>query len=121
MATMNTIQVNELPACDFCGAPAPFDDRTTKGPWANMCKKHQEEYGFSIGTKRVLIRKRKATRTFDKVPTATFEITMAIMSEAKMPKVSCPWCGQKRTCEMDANYLVTCESCGKPYRISSPI
>jgi len=121
MAAMKTIQVHEYPKCDFCGAPAEYDDKTTKGPWANMCAKHQEEYGFSIGTKRVLIKKRKATRTFDKVPTATFKLTRAIMFDEVMPKVKCPWCGQKRTCEMDANYLVTCESCEKPYRISSPI
>lgn len=117
---MNRIQVKELPKCDFCGKPAPYDDKTTRGPWANMCRNCWKLYGFGIGSKRELIEKKKPTKTiadFDTFPPVA-EVPMSMDS---VVTVKCPWCGQKRRVETDANYLVTCEGCGKPYRLRSEV
>lgn len=116
MSDMTKIQVHEFPKCDFCGEPAPFDDKTTRGPWANMCKKHQRAYGFSIGSERELIVKKAPVKDFKEVPVVQLPLSMKSVLTAK-----CPWCGQKRRVEPDANYLVTCESCEKPYRLRSAI
>jgi uncharacterized Zn-finger protein len=34
-------------------------------------------------------------------------------------EVQCPYCGGPRTVEIDANYVVTCDNCGRKYRIVS--
>jgi len=34
-------------------------------------------------------------------------------------EVQCPHCGESRTVELDANYVVTCENCGNKYRVVS--
>lgn len=43
----------KLPLCDFCSmhgleTPAPYDGKTTQGPWGNMCDLHLKEYGFPV-------------------------------------------------------------------------
>lgn len=46
----------DLPACDICGKPAPFDLPTSgSGRWANLCPDHGPEFGAqtSIGFERV--------------------------------------------------------------------
>ena len=134
MSDMTTIQVHELPDCDFCGEPAPFDDKTTKGPWANMCESHQKRYGFNIGTKRELIVKREPKVNHEGVPTVTVPMIadegvpdeiLAILGVNSavdtVQTVKCPWCDEPRRVEVDANYLITCEACGKPYRCRSQI
>lgn len=117
---MNEVQVHEMPDCDFCEAPAPYDDKTHQGPWGNMCEEHYKQHGVGIGSKRVLIQKVKVEPKAG-IPTVTFKLTKRIMYDLDYPKVKCPHCGQSRTCEMDAHYEVTCESCGNGYRISSPV
>jgi hypothetical protein len=41
----------DLPDCDFCAMdevvqPAPYDGKTTSGPWANMCLNHLRDHGY---------------------------------------------------------------------------
>jgi len=134
MCGMTTIQVHELPECDFCGAPAEYDDKTTHGPWANMCGKCQKTKGFSIGTKRVLIVKREVKVNHEGVPEVLVPMTadegvpseiLAILdidsATDSVQTVECPWCDEPRRVEVDANYLINCEACGKPYRCRSQI
>lgn len=42
--------VTRRPACDFCGAEAQFDAKTTSGPWANMCLPCYKVHGVGLGT-----------------------------------------------------------------------
>jgi hypothetical protein len=40
----------DLPACDICGKPAPFDVPTAgSGRWANLCPDHAPEFGAQTG------------------------------------------------------------------------
>lgn len=120
MSDMTIIPVHELPACDFCGEPAEYDDKTTWGPWANMCAKCQKTKGFGIGSKRELIEKNKAVKTIKDFK--TFPPVVGVpLSLDSVVTVKCSWCKQKRRVETDANYLVTCEGCGNPYRLRSAI
>lgn len=32
------VVVHAIPECDFCGAPGPYDFKTTFGPWAHGCE-----------------------------------------------------------------------------------
>lgn len=36
----------EFPECDFCYEPAPYDGKTKRGPWANMCETHFQHQGY---------------------------------------------------------------------------
>lgn len=46
-----TVNIKELPACDFCGAPAQYDAATRFGPWAYMCSDHWLEHSMQkLGT-----------------------------------------------------------------------
>lgn len=121
--TMKTIRVHELPKCDFCGEPAPFDDKTTKrGQWANMCKKHQREYGFGIGTKKELIEKAPPKRTFEGIPKVLVPMELdGPFGVDSLQDVKCPWCDEPRRVEVDARYLVTCRACEQPYRLCPQI
>lgn len=111
---LNEIQVHELPTCDLCGEPAPYDVKTTQGPWGNLCAKHFKSLGTNLGSKRVLIEKVKPKRTFTKTPIVSVPLSMD-----SVVTVKCPWCGQKRRVETDANYTAECEGCGKPYKLQS--
>lgn len=113
---MKKIQVREFPKCDFCGKPAPYDDKTKWGPWANMCEEHEKQNGLRIGSKRTLIKKREVKHRFNTEPIVNIPLTMDSVATVK-----CPWCGQKRRVETDANFHVTCQSCGNPYKLRSAI
>lgn len=124
---MNEVIVSSLPDCDLCKIegvtkPAHYDTKTILGgQWGNLCESHMKTHGVTPTNRLLVQSKRQPKRTFDKIPTATFKLTRAIVYDEKLPKVKCPWCNATRTVEMDANYTVTCESCGKPYRVVSPI
>ncbi len=138
MSDMTTIQVTEFPDCDLCGRPAPYDCKTLMGPWGNLCESCFTRKGTKTGSKREIIKKQKAHKTradFDTFPPIAVvpmkgdrgvpKEILAIMEVDTMvdpvQTVRCPWCKQKRRVEVDANYLVTCESCGNPYRCQSQI
>jgi hypothetical protein len=44
----------EIPNCDFCSQPAPYDVPTNLGPWANLCELCLPIYGgrISMGFRR---------------------------------------------------------------------
>jgi hypothetical protein len=122
MSDMTTIQVHEFPNCDLCNepTPAPYDVKTVMGPWGNLCEDHFTTKGTKMGSKREIIKKKKPMKTikdFDTVP----PIAKVPLSMDSVVTVKCPWCGQKRRVETDANYLVTCEACEQPYRCRSEI
>lgn len=53
---MNTVDIERLPSCDFCGTPAQYDAATKFGPWAYMCSDHWLEHslqklGLGLGQK----------------------------------------------------------------------
>jgi len=138
MSGLTTIQVTELPACDLCGKPAPYDVKTVMGPWGNLCESCFVRKGTKQGSIREVIKKAKAIKTradFDTFPPIA---VVPMKADKGVPKeiadilgvgavvdsvqtVKCPWCKQGRRVEVDANYLVTCESCGNPYRCQSQI
>lgn len=54
------VWVSEMPMCDLCkkigvSKEGKFDVKTVWGPWANLCRKHLQEFGtdLSIGFERV--------------------------------------------------------------------
>lgn len=47
-----SVQVDQLPGCNFCNNPALYDAVTLFGPWANMCQLHFDIYGTGLGTGR---------------------------------------------------------------------
>jgi hypothetical protein len=57
MGTQTT--VSTIPNCDVCAnavvpqqVPAYADAKLNIGPWANVCRKHFEQHGCSLGTGR---------------------------------------------------------------------
>lgn len=110
-----TVQMDELPKCNFCEEQAEFDDKTKMGSWAYMCRKHEIQYGVGIGTKLEKRVKIDAGKT-DEIPTVTVPLTLDSVAT-----VTCPHCGESRSVEPDANYVVTCESCENKYRVVSLI
>ena len=120
---LKEIEVHEIPTCAIpgCDKKAPYDVKTVRGPWGDLCEEHFKQLGTDIGSKRVMIKATVATKTFAKTPTVTFKLTRAIVFDEEYPSVKCPWCGKPRDCEMDANYTVTCEGCKNEYNIRSPL
>jgi hypothetical protein len=39
------ILVDEIPKCDFCDDPGPYDFKSDVGPWAHGCGKHWRRHG----------------------------------------------------------------------------
>lgn len=121
---MKVVQKDELPNCDICKQQgitkeASYDDKTTTGPWANMCEEHEKQYGVGVGyrlEKRVKIAAEKTNR----VPTVVIPLTEDLVMDS-LVDVQCPHCGESRSVETDANYVVTCENCENRYRVQSPI
>jgi len=98
-----------------CNKEAMFDDKTIYGSWANLCEADQKRFGVGIGfrfEKRVKIAAAKTNR----VPIVSVPLTLDGVAE-----VRCPHCGESRTVESDANYIVTCENCGNRYKLESQI
>lgn len=116
---MAVVQVQELPDCDLCSQEgvtrkAEYDTKTRMGPWANLCLEHMRSHGTQPSNKLELIKKREPQKTFTKTPTVSVPLSMD-----SVVTVKCPACGQGRRVETDANYLVTCESCGQKYQLMS--
>ena len=120
----NVATVKEIPNCDFCKMdgvtkPAKYDGMTKAGPWANMCQEHFDTFGVGLGVGRgqmlELQPKVDAPKT-DKIPTVMVPLEMDDVAE-----VACPHCGETRTVEPDANYVVTCDGCSNKYRVVSQI
>lgn len=42
-------ELSKAPNCDFCGAIAKFDGKTTQGPWAYMCGACMKIHGVGLG------------------------------------------------------------------------
>lgn len=104
---------------DGVDRPAKYDGRTEAGPWANMCQEHFDEHGVGLGLGRGQMLevqpKINAART-DKIPVVVIPLSLDDDCE-----VACPHCGETRTVEPDANYVVTCEGCDNKYRVVSQI
>jgi len=45
----DTVYVEELPNCYFCGKTAEFDGKTQEGPWAFMCAACFAVHGVGLG------------------------------------------------------------------------
>lgn len=45
----NELKVAKFPQCDMCSGIARYDGRTVMGPWAYMCEKCFNIYGFGLG------------------------------------------------------------------------
>lgn len=117
--TLQHVEVDTLPECDFCTNTAHYDAKSTMGPWANMCEQCFSVYGTHIGNTLTERQQRTPSRTFTDTPTVTIPLeSIALQS---IVEVQCPWCGGSRRVEPDANYEVQCESCGNPYKIRSMI
>jgi len=114
---LKTIQKDTLPKCDIpgCNEEAHYDDKTKMGPWGFLCERHEREFGMGIGTrleKRVNLDVKKT----DQIPVVSIPLSLDDVAE-----VRCPHCGESRTVEPDANYVVTCENCGNKYKVVSEI
>ena len=49
------VLVASIPRCDFdqdAWVDAVVDGKTVMGPWANMCEKHNAQYGVGLGLGR---------------------------------------------------------------------
>lgn len=44
-----SVEVSELPQCDFCQKQASYDGKTVFGPWASMCEAHFKANGVGVG------------------------------------------------------------------------
>jgi len=46
------VVVDEVPTCNFCETPGPYDFKTKHGPWAHGCEVHWRQYRVSptLGT-----------------------------------------------------------------------
>jgi len=102
-----------------CNKEAMFDDKTIYGPWANLCEADQKRFGVGIGfrfEKRVKI----AAKKTNCVPVVTIPLSEDALFDG-VAEVQCPHCGESRTVEPDANYVVICENCGNRYKVESQI
>lgn len=118
-------KVRELPNCDFCKmdgveTPAKYDGKTKAGSWANMCQEHFEEFGIGLGLgKGQMLEVQPKIDAGKKAEIPVVEIPLSLWYDSC--EVACPHCGETRTLEPDANYVVTCEGCGNKYRVISQI
>jgi len=119
---VDQVFVRKLPYCDFCkregkDQPAKYDSPTIFGPWAYLCEHHFKRVGRKFGaTQLIKIKKREPKRRFDEMPVVTVPLTLDSVAT-----VRCPYCGQPRNVEPDANYTVECFSCGEKYQVASLI
>lgn len=110
--------------CDFCKQDgveefAEYDGRTKTGNWAYMCQKHFDEHGVGLGLGKG--QKLEVQVKIDAAKTDEVPIVEVPLSLDDTCEVACPHCGETRTVEPDANYVVTCEGCGNKYRVMSQI
>jgi len=107
---LKTVQMDEVPKCQFCDDPAEYDSNTVFGSWAYLCEKHQREYGRPPTTK--LEKRVKIAYKTDKVPTVNVPLTLDSVAT-----VRCPHCNEPKSVEPDASYTATCESCGNRFKL----
>ena len=116
---MKKFTMEKLPACSFCGREAKYDAPTKMGSWAYMCEScfriHASPRAREVGTE---LEKRIYKVV---VPPEKIKTVMVPMTWDSIATVYCPYCGEGRDVEPDANYTVTCEGCGHKYRIRSMI
>jgi len=113
-----TVPMPELPDCDICKQKgtkreAHWDCKTEMGPWAYLCEFHKDLVAVGPCTKLEKQVKVAAAKS-DKVPTVQTPMGCDDVCEVK-----CPHCGEPRTVEPDANYVVECDSCGNSYKVVS--
>lgn len=111
-----------MPNCDLCKqqgreTKAEYDSKTVFGPHAYLCPEHFRSHGCPPSTKLEKQVKIAAKKT-DEVPTVSITLEQSLESPVY---VKCPHCGEERAVEPDANYVVTCESCGNRYEVVSCI
>ena len=119
-----SVKVAKIPNCDFCkmdgvDKPAEYDGKTYPGPWAYMCKEHFLEHGIGLGLGRgqkLEVQPKLDAKKTEEIPTVEVPLNLDDVCE-----VQCPHCGESRTVEPDANYVVTCEGCGNKYEVISAI
>jgi hypothetical protein len=119
-----SVKVAKIPNCDFCkmdgvDRPAKYDGRTEAGPWANMCQEHFDQHGVGLGVGRgqmLELQPKLDVKKTNEIPTVEVPLSLDDACE-----VQCPHCGESRTVEPDANYVVTCEGCGNKYEVASAI
>lgn len=124
MADHTTARVRELPKCDFCkmdgvDKAAKYDGRTKAGRWANMCQEHFDEHGVGLGLGRG--QELEVQPKLDAKKTKEIPIVEVPLGDDDCCEVACPHCGETRTVEPDANYVVICEGCGNKYEVASQI
>jgi hypothetical protein len=53
------VVVTDIPQCNFCEKPGPYDFKTDAGPWANACEQHWRMYratpGLGVGKAQLWI------------------------------------------------------------------
>lgn len=42
----NTTKLYQIQKCDFCLSTARYDGKTVTGPWAFMCERHFQMFGY---------------------------------------------------------------------------
>ena len=108
--------MDKLPRCDVCHEnDAIYDSKTKYGPHAYLCEDCFKLIGCPPTTKLEKRVKIDAPKT-DKIPAVVIPLSLDSVID-----VECPHCGESRGVEPDANYTVTCESCGNRYRVVSQI
>lgn len=108
--------MDKLPKCDICKTEtAKYDTKTVFGAWGYLCENCYKQYGSLPSTKLEKRVKIDAEKT-DKIPVVGLPLTLD-----SIVVVKCPHCGEPRSVEPDANYTVTCESCGNKFEVVSAI
>lgn len=117
--------VEVLPKCDFCGEDAYCDCKSVMGGWANMCKKHYQEFGvknmkiteFELRTPA----KPKKNHVVKGIEDRSLERLQAVMFGSEDREIICPECNDARKVEPDAEYTYDCEGCGTRVRCPVPV
>ena len=116
---MKTVEKDTIPKCDFCDNEAKYDAPTKDGRWAYMCSLHftihKADNAEEVGT-RIVKRVHKFVETPKEIKKVMVPLTLDSIAYVK-----CPYCKAERGVEPDANYTVTCESCGHKYKVYSLI
>lgn len=119
---MKKIVVEDLPSCNFCGAPAKYDIPTKFGSWAYACPSCFQLYAGSnaksVGKQleEKTVTHKQLTVKPDKIKTVTVPLTWD-----SVVYIKCPYCRYERAVEPDADYTVKCEGCKHKYRVQSMI
>lgn len=136
--------IDKLPKCNFCGAEAHYDGRTTSGPWAYMCEADFKKHGVGLGVGRgqrlevrsaplrecviTKVGQESSKEDFVKAVSTCMEkplsatMSMEQLEESVMEGLwypTCPYCGADTSAEPDAT-SVYCQNCDKKFRIINP-